>query len=247
MQLNPDLNKQGMVNTIKQTFRERGLLGFYRGYGALLMFSIPKNQVRFGTYTFMQTNVLHEKSKLNNFICGLSAGAAEAVVVVTPQETLKTKLIHDKLSANPQYKNVFHGIKTIVNQQGLGGMYKGVVPTLLKQSTNQGVRFVVFEDTQKKLNQFLKYKMLVDFLSGGFAGFCSVMFNNPIDVIKTNMQSMDAAKYGGFFGVFNHILANEGPMGFYKGVGPRLARVILDVALTFTIYNQIKRLVMHFI
>lgn len=126
-------------------------------------------------------------------------------------------------------------------------MYKGVVPTLLKQSTNQGVRFVVFEDTQKKLNTFIKYKILVDLLSGGFAGFCSVMFNNPIDVIKTNLQSLEAQKYGGFLGAFSYIMTHEGPMGFYKGVGPRLARVILDVALTFTIYNQIKRLVMHFI
>ena len=71
------------------------------------------------------------------------------------------------------------------------------------------------------------------------------MFNNPIDVIKTNMQSLDAA-HGGFTGAFSHILRTEGPMGFYKGVGPRLARVILDVALTFTIYNQIKRLFMKF-
>ena len=124
-------------------------------------------------------------------------------------------------------------------------MYKGVVPTVLKQSTNQGVRFVVFEETSKNLSTFLKYKILVDLISGGFAGFCSVMFNNPIDVIKTNMQSLDAA-HGGFTGAFNHILRTEGPMGFYKGVGPRLARVILDVALTFTIYNQIKRLFMKF-
>ncbi len=78
---------------------------------------------------------------------------------------------------------------------------------------------------------------MVDLLAGGFAGFCSVMFNNPVDVIKTNLQGLDAAKYGGFAGAFTHILQNEGPMGFYKGVGPRLARVILDVALTFTIYN----------
>lgn len=72
------------------------------------------------------------------------------------------------------------------------------------------------------------------------------MFNNPIDVIKTNLQGLDAAKYGGFMGAASHILKTEGPMGFYKGVGPRLARVILDVALTFTIYNQIKRLVLKF-
>lgn len=61
----------------------------------------------------MQMNVLTEKTRMNNFLCGLCAGAAEAVLVVTPQETLKTKLIHDKLSPEPKYRNLFHGIYTI--------------------------------------------------------------------------------------------------------------------------------------
>ena len=73
---------------------------------------------------------------MNNFLCGLSAGAAEALLVVTPQGTLKTKLIHDKLSTEPKYKNVFHGIYKIIEAQGFGGIYKGLLPTLLKQSTN---------------------------------------------------------------------------------------------------------------
>jgi len=49
----------------------------------------------------MQTNYFSEKSRKNSFLCGICAGAAEAVLVVTPQETLKTRLIHDKLSPNP--------------------------------------------------------------------------------------------------------------------------------------------------
>ena len=73
------------------------------------------------------------------------------------------------------------------------------------------------------------------------------MFNNPIDVIKTNMQGLDAAKYGGPLGCGIHIFKTEGFKGFYKGVGPRLARVILDVALTFSIYNQIRRLLVRFL
>ncbi len=56
--MNPEINKLGMIGTIKKTFAERGMFGFYRGYGALLLFSVPKNYVRFGTYTFMQTSVL---------------------------------------------------------------------------------------------------------------------------------------------------------------------------------------------
>jgi len=133
-------------------------------------------------------------------MCGICAGAAESTFVVTPQETLKTKLIHDKLSPNPQYKNLFQGVRQIVKSQGLGGIYRGYLPTLLRQSTNQGVRFVVFEDSSKFLTNYISTKVLVDLLSGGFAGFCSVMFNNPIDVIKTNMQGLEAAKYGGVMG-----------------------------------------------
>lgn len=43
-------------------------------------------------------------------------------------------------------------------------------------------------------------------------------------------------------GCASYIMKHEGPLGFYKGVGPRLARVILDVAITFSIFNSLKRL-----
>jgi hypothetical protein len=57
MQLYPEMNKKGAINVVKDTFKEKGFLGFYRGYGALLLFSVPKNYVRFGTYSYMQSNV----------------------------------------------------------------------------------------------------------------------------------------------------------------------------------------------
>jgi len=49
--------------------------------------------------------------------------------------------------------------------------------------------------------------MLTDLCAGGFAGFCSVMFNNPIDVIKTRMQGVDANKYKSFLDCGQKILA----------------------------------------
>lgn len=84
MQLYPEMNKQGTINTVKQTFRDKGILGFYRGYSALLMFSVPKNYVRFGTYSYCKSNVFTDPTKLNNFMCGIAAGAAESTLVVTP-------------------------------------------------------------------------------------------------------------------------------------------------------------------
>ena len=247
MQLYKDKNAMGAVNVIKDTYRTNGLFGLYRGYSALLMFSVPKNYVRFGTYSYVQSNILTEKSTMNNFCCGLSAGFAEAIFVVTPQETLKTRLIHDKLSPQPQFRNVFHGIYSLAAENGIGGLYKGLTPTILKQSSNQGVRFVVFEDTKKILKNYIPYNVVVDFTSGAFAGFCSTMFNNPVDVVKTKMQSLEAGKFNGFQDCFTRIYQRHGFMGFYMGVGPRLVRVVLDVALTFAIFHQLKRTVAEFV
>jgi solute carrier family 25 (mitochondrial citrate transporter), member 1 len=67
------------------------------------------------------------------------------------------------------------------------------------------------------------------------------MFNNPVDVIKTKMQGINAAEYNGFMDCGKKIMADHGIGGFYAGVGPRLVRVCLDVALTFSIYGVMKR------
>lgn len=106
---------------------------------------------------------------------------------------------------------------------------------------------MVFEDSTKYLQTKFRNKVFCDLVAGGFAGFCSVMFNNPIDVIKTNLQGLEAAKFGGVMGCAKHIIQHEGIFGFYKGVRPRLARVILDVAITFSIFNSLKRLLISWL
>lgn len=236
MQLDKAKQKLGAFGVIGETFRNHGFLGFYRGYSSLLIFNMPKNSVRFYTYEWAATNVFKEKSQMNTFLCGIVAGATEAVLVVTPQETIKTKLIHDKLSAVHKYKNIFHGISTIYKDKGPSGLYAGVVPTVIKQSTNQGVRFVVFADTKERLQPYLRNKVFIDLLSGAFAGFCSTMFNNPIDVIKTKMQGVNTAKMS-VMGHAADIFATRGFLGFYSGIGPRLVRVMLDAALTFSLFH----------
>mgnify|MGYP003337705747 CR=1 FL=1 len=84
MQLEKNMNALGTIGCIKETFRNRGFFGFYRGYSALLIFSMPKNAVRFSAFEFAATNLFTEKNKRNQFFCGLVAGSAEALVVVTP-------------------------------------------------------------------------------------------------------------------------------------------------------------------
>lgn len=79
------------------------------------------------------------------------AGICSATFTQTPKETLKTKLIHDRLSPNPRYGNFFHGVYTIIKESGFSGVYKGYPAVLMKDASNQGIRFMIFSDVTKKL------------------------------------------------------------------------------------------------
>jgi hypothetical protein len=46
---------------------------------------------------------------------------------------------------------------------------------------------MVFDETKKRLLQYFSIKTPVEIVSGAFAGFCSSIINNPIDVVKTKM------------------------------------------------------------
>lgn len=46
------------------------------------------------------------------------AGVSEAILAVTPMETIKVKFINDQTSARPQFKGFFHGVRCIVREQG---------------------------------------------------------------------------------------------------------------------------------
>merc|ERR1711924_51226 len=131
---------------------ERGPLGLYRGFTSLLTGTVPKTAVRFtafGTIKNMMRNSEGQLTPMRTLLAGMATGAIEAAFVVTPVETLKTKLIHDQNRPNPQYRGLVHAARSIVATEGLGGIYKGLTATLLKQMTNQGVRFLVFDEVKK--------------------------------------------------------------------------------------------------
>jgi solute carrier family 25 citrate transporter 1 len=241
MQLYEHKSKQGMFKCAAENYKTYGAVGFYRGLDTLLYFSIPKVGVRFGVNEFCKNNIFTDGSRSAIFASGFISGIFEALLVVTPMETLKVKLIHDRFQEKPRYKTFFHGISTIYREEGFKGMYKGPLATVARQSSNAGIRFLVYDETKSLMDKHFSFlpKAAILMLSGGVAGAVNVFANGPIDVVKTNMQGLDAKKYKNSFDCGYQIFKKEGLRGLYKGSVPRLTRLVMDVGLTFTFYEYV--------
>ena len=241
MQLYEESSRKGMWYCAKDTVKRYGPLGFYRGLDTLLYFSIPKVGVRFGVNEVCKNNIFTDNSRFSIFASGFISGIFEALLVVTPMETLKVKLIHDRFQEQPKFRNFFHGVYMIYKQDGFAGMYKGPLATVARQSSNAGIRFLVYDETKTLIEKHFGFlpKAAILMLSGGMAGAVNVFANGPIDVVKTNMQGLDAHKYKNSFDCGYQIWKKEGLRGLYKGSVPRLTRLVMDVGLTFTFYEYV--------
>jgi solute carrier family 25 citrate transporter 1 len=142
----------------------------------------------------------------------------EAVLIVTPMETVKVKFIHDQRLVKPNYHGFFHGIREIIRTDGIRGTYQGLTATMLKQGSNQAIRFFVMESLK---DQYRKYTMkgpnapvpvIITGIFGLIAGAASVFGNTPLDVIKTRMQSLESSKYKNTLDCAIQIMRNEGPL-----------------------------------
>lgn len=118
-------------------------------------------------------------------------------------------------------------------------MFAGKV---VKVATAQATRFGVFQlIPPESRNTPIKAAC-----SGAFAGGVSVLLFQGIDVLKSRMQGLDAHKYRSTWHCLQELLKNEGPMALYKGVGPRLTRVCLEVGITMSLYGEIVKVLDSF-
>ena len=77
---------------------------------------------------------------------------------------------------------------------------------------------------------------------GAFAGGVSVLAFQGLDVIKSRMQGLGAARYSSSIDCLQQVVKEEGILALYKGVGPRLSRVCCEVAITMSLYGEVVKM-----
>jgi solute carrier family 25 citrate transporter 1 len=220
----------------RQLLSSGGLRGLWRGVTPLAFGRVPEKAVSFMAF---------EQAKLalaagpgtsaalhHTIIAGICAGIAEAVFVVTPMELFKVRLqtCTDSTSLSGQ-------IHAIIRDEGPLALYRGLLPTLLRQTSNQATRFAVYGASLDALRGDGPAAAPQIVVAGMAAGAASVAVNNGVDVVKTRVQSQPHVHHSSWRCAVS-IAQREGVRGFYKGAGIRLARVVPGQAITFLAFER---------
>nr|CAD7268774.1 unnamed protein product [Timema shepardi] len=235
---------KGTIDCVTKTVKTYGFKGLYKGLNVLVYGSIPRNAILFGSYDTTKSLLVKDHGHATPkeiLMCGLFAGVCEAILIVTPMEVIKVTFINDNRLAQPRYKSFSHGVKTIACDFGIRNLYKGLAPTIVRQGSNQAIRFFVMEtgkERYRKGDPSVHVPKAVVGLIGVLAGATSVLVNNPVDVVKTRMQGLESHKYKNTVDCFSKIWRLEGTAAFYKGLIPRFSRACMEVAITFMVFDS---------
>ncbi|KAM6972297.1 mitochondrial glycine transporter B-like [Aplochiton taeniatus] len=92
----------------------------------------------------------------------------------------------------------------------------------------------------------MAHPVLKAFMCGSLSGTCSTLLFQPLDLVKTRLQTLqNNMKPGspkvGMFAVFVNIIRTENVLSLWKGVSPSFVRCIPGVGIYFSTYYSLKQ------
>uniref|UniRef100_A0A673WUZ7 Mitochondrial glutamate carrier 1 n=1 Tax=Salmo trutta TaxID=8032 RepID=A0A673WUZ7_SALTR len=229
-----------MSDCLIKTIRSEGYFGMYRGSAVNLTLVTPEKAIKLAANDFFRQYLSKDGQKLTlikEMLAGCGAGTCQ-VIVTTPMEMLKIQL-QDAGRIEAQRKLMPETVgpgtvptksptamqltRELLKEKGIAGLYKGLGATLLRDVPFSIIYFPLFANlnTLGKRGAEGPAPFYVSFLAGCLAGSTAAVAVNPVDVIKTRIQSMNRGSteetYSGVTDCISKIMKNEGPSAFLKG------------------------------
>lgn len=122
--------------------------------------------------------------------------------VLTPLDAMKCNL-----QVNPhKYPSFVGGLQQIFRQEGIRGLYKGFLPTVLSYSTQTGTKYMLYEWNKDQLTRWvggeessvaLQYRSLIYMVSAGAAEAVADILMCPWETLKVRFQTSTLSANGG--------------------------------------------------
>jgi len=228
--------------------RPGGIANFYRGLVVTVIGSMPGVALYFGVYSYCKSRLLAGGSNNGHKQLKIAVSAAIGNSVASfsrvPYEVLKQQLQTSK------YDSTWQALQSIVASEQRWSLVfpkGGVAIQMLRDVPYAVVCLLLYETLQAAVQKHYnassdeRRRKLLDFCVGGVAGGMGSWVTNPIDVVKTRLQTNSAAYGGSVLQCTSEIWSEGGPSAFLRGSVPRLAHKVPANALFFLFYEIFKR------
>ncbi|XP_029495347.2 mitochondrial glutamate carrier 1-like isoform X2 [Oncorhynchus nerka] len=232
-----------MSDCLIKTIQSEGYFGMYRGAAVNLTLVTPEKAIKLAANDFFRQHLSKDGQKLSllrEMLAGCGAGTCQ-VIITTPMEMLKIQLqdagrieAQRKLMSQAAVRapggpvelrshTAMQLTRELLRSQGIAGLYKGLGATLLRDVPFSIIYFPLFANLNSLGGRGADgpAPFYVSFASGCIAGSTAAVAVNPVDVIKTRIQTMTRGSqedtYGGVTDCIRKILRQEGPSAFLKG------------------------------
>lgn len=180
----------GVRHAFKSIIKSDGLLGFYRGIGAMGLGAGPAHALYFSVYETSKKFL--SGGNPNNSAAHAVSGVIATVgsdAVFTPMDMVKQRL----QLGNSTYKGVWDCVKRVLREEGFGAFYASYRTTVLMNAPFTAVHFATYEATKRGLTEISPdsasdERLIVHATAGAAAGALAAVVTTPLDVVKTQLQ-----------------------------------------------------------
>ncbi|KAF6176318.1 hypothetical protein GIB67_011107 [Kingdonia uniflora] len=244
-------NTTSAFNLLRGIITSEGPSALYRGMCAPLASVTFQNAMVFQVYAVLSRAFDSSTSNMDPppFKCvamaGVGTGALQSMLL-SPVELIKIRL--QLQSSNSNRQGPIKLAKDIIRREGLRGIYRGLVITVLRDAPAHGAYFSTYEYTREKLHVGCRKSgeesLTTMLVAGGLAGVASWVCCYPLDVVKSRLQAQDQSqpKYQGIVDCFRKSVRDEGYSVLFRGLGTAVARAFMVNGAIFAAYEITLRL-----
>lgn len=245
-----DFANLGMLHTTRAIVAAEGLRALWRGVGAVALSAGPAHALYFATYEGVRTKLAPKSVKdgLVHPVATAAAGVCATIVgdgVMTPMDVVKQRM---QLGATETYTSVWECAKRVYLNHGMRAFYAGYGATLVMNVPFTAVYFSGYETAKKLILDWRdtdesEFSAASHCAAGALAGAMAAASTNPLDVVKTRLQTqgeIGARRYRGLADALRRIRVEEGFSGLMSGVRPRVLFHMPAAAVCWTTYEFCK-------
>eukprot|EP01095_Lingulamoeba_sp_RSL-Kostka_P013217 TRINITY_DN5417_c0_g1_i1.p1 TRINITY_DN5417_c0_g1~~TRINITY_DN5417_c0_g1_i1.p1 ORF type:complete len:309 (-),score=55.87 TRINITY_DN5417_c0_g1_i1:36-962(-) len=252
------------TDAFKKIYKMEGMRGFFKGFFTLAWSTLPAQVVYLTTYERVRQHIKNNltfSEKRNIFISNLIGGGIASLCsscIGVPADVITQKLmIQDGKFFAKQYKGGVDMFFGIIKKSGVRGLYRGFGTSLLVYAPNSAIWWSTYTTTKDHIQDFskdffqkhnIKYSSKFVYfnfaVSGVVAGLIAAIITNPLDVIKTRIQTLDGQgnKPWNFVSMTKHLYNTEGLRAFKRGIYARILSTINIGTIMVLSYEFIKQI-----